>query len=58
MRQFNNGIFGFTRGLRQTTWKNPSLQVRLAAFALAVAVVAFLIVGIDCQFVVVFMDVS
>jgi len=47
MRQFNNGTSGFTGGLRQTAWKNPSLPVRLAGFALAVAAVAFLIVGID-----------
>ncbi len=31
----------------RTTWKNPSWQVRLAGFALAVAAVALLIVGID-----------
>ena len=47
MKQFSNGTSGSTGGLRQTTWKNPSLQVRLAGFALAVAAVAFLIVGID-----------
>jgi signal transduction histidine kinase len=47
MKQFNNGTSGFTGGLQWTTWKNPSLQVRLAGFALAVAALAFLIVGID-----------
>ena len=47
MRQLHKGISGFTRGLRQTTWKNPSLQFRLTGFAVAVAAVAFLIVEID-----------
>lgn len=47
MKRIPNGISGFTSGLSRTTWKNPSLRVRLSGFALAVAAVAFLIVRID-----------
>jgi signal transduction histidine kinase len=47
MKRFKDGTSDFTSGLPRTTWKNPSLQVRLIGFALAVAAVAFLIVGID-----------
>ncbi|MGO8678358.1 MAG: sensor histidine kinase [Limisphaerales bacterium] len=47
MRQFSDGTSGFTGGLQRATWKNPPFQVRLAGFALAVAAVACLIVGID-----------
>jgi hypothetical protein len=47
MKRFRDGTSDFTSGLPRTTWKNPSLQVRLIGFALAVAAVAFLIVGID-----------
>src|SRR5664279_410637 len=47
MKRFIDGTSDFTSGLPRTTWKNPSLQVRLIGFALAVAAVAFLIVGID-----------
>ena len=47
MTPSSNGTSGFTGGLRWTTWKDPSWRLRLAGFALAVAAVAFLIVGID-----------
>ena len=47
MKRFRDGTSDFTSGLPRTTWKSPSLQVRLIGFALAVAAVAFLIVGID-----------
>jgi signal transduction histidine kinase len=47
MRRFKDGTSGFTSGLRRTTWKSPSLQVRLAGFAVAVVAVACLIVRID-----------
>ena len=47
MKQFSDGTSGFTGGLQRATWKNPPFQVRLAGFALAVAAVACLIVGID-----------
>jgi signal transduction histidine kinase len=47
MKRFIDGTSDFTSGLPRTTWKNPSLQVRLIGFALAVAAVAFLIVRID-----------
>jgi signal transduction histidine kinase len=47
MKQFSNGTFSFTDGPQRTTWKRSSLHVRLTGFALAVAAVALLIVGID-----------
>jgi len=47
MKQSSNGTSGFTGGLRWTTWQDPSLRIRLAGFALAVAAVTCLIVGID-----------
>ncbi len=42
-----NGTSGFTGGLQRTTWRNPSLQVRVIGFALAVGAVALLIIAID-----------
>jgi signal transduction histidine kinase len=47
MKRFIDGTSDFTSGPQRTTWKSPSLQVRLAGFALAVVVVALLIVRID-----------
>jgi len=47
MKRFNDGTSGFTGGLQRTTWKNPSLRLRVTGFALAVVAVAFLIIGID-----------
>jgi chromosome segregation protein len=43
MKQFSNGTFGFTGGLRRTTWWNPRFRVRLAGFAVAVTALALLI---------------
>jgi hypothetical protein len=47
MKQIKDGTSGFSSGPLRTTWKNPSLQVRLVGFAMAVVAFAFLIVGID-----------
>jgi hypothetical protein len=47
MKRFKDGTSGVTSGPQPTTWKSPSLQVRVAGFALAVVAFAFLIVRID-----------
>ena len=47
MTQIKTGTSGVTSGPQRVTWKSPSLQVRLAAFALAGVAVAFLIALID-----------
>jgi hypothetical protein len=36
MKRLEDGTSGFTSGFQRTTWKCPSLQVRVAGFALAV----------------------
>jgi signal transduction histidine kinase len=47
MKRRKDGTSGVTSGLQRTTWKSPSLQVRVVGFAVAVVAVAFLIVRID-----------
>ncbi len=47
MKQFLKGTFSTTGGPRRTTGTNPSLRVRLAGFALAIAIVTVLITRID-----------
>jgi signal transduction histidine kinase len=47
MKPMSSGTFSITSGAQRATWKNPSFRLRLAGFALAVATVALLIVGID-----------
>ena len=47
MTQSGAGTSDATGGLRQTTWWNASLKVRLAGFAVAVSAVALLILFLD-----------
>jgi signal transduction histidine kinase len=47
MKRFEDGTSSVTSGSERTTWKSPSLQLRVAGFALAVVAFAFLIVRID-----------
>jgi signal transduction histidine kinase len=47
MKKSEDGTSGFTSGPQSTTWRRPSLQVRVVGFALAVVAFAFLIVRID-----------